>query len=136
MCIEAYAAGLLDGEGCVTVLKHLNSEGRPQYQLMVVFGMNDREGLDAIRLRFGGNVNGPDHRGTYTWSASGVYALEFLKAVAPYALVKRTQVEVALSWAVGHRGVRLSDDDLTDREASYQALKGLKATSILVPCTT
>lgn len=62
--------------------------------------------------------------------------MEFLKAVVPYVLVKRHQVDVALGWTVGHRSVWLSDDDLADREASYQALKGLKATSILAPCTS
>ncbi|KKM72283.1 hypothetical protein LCGC14_1422130 [marine sediment metagenome] len=133
MCVEAYIAGLFDGEGCVTVTRRIGGTRGVAYQLVVVFGMNDREGLDVVCSRFGGNVLGPNPKGTYTWAASGVNALAFLKVVRPHVRVKRQQVDVALGFTVGQRG-RLVD--LEERESIWRVLKALRAKAILAPCTS
>lgn len=71
----AYAAGLFEGEGCVTLTQ------KRQPCLMVA--MTDREPIEQIAAILGGRVYGPYHRAahesrkpTYEWRLFGWTALE------------------------------------------------------------
>ncbi|KKM96626.1 hypothetical protein LCGC14_1176260 [marine sediment metagenome] len=103
MCIEAYAAALLDGEGCIQV----GTNG--SFPLRVRFGMTDRAPLDVLAGEWGGNVNTlkqrPGERLVYYWDINCSYALGFLKAVEPWVYGKIAQVELALTYPLfGKRG--------------------------------
>lgn len=124
MCIEAYAAGLLDGEGCI----HIN---KASGQLQVLFGMCDREPLDQLAFRWGGNVrtanrNTSSGRPIYEWVISSGYALEFLKDIALWVRAKAAQVTVALAYPMIGKGFTLPQKMRELRQDLGRQLKELK----------
>src|SRR3990172_3893211 len=108
MCIEAYAAGLLDGEGCLFVRNNSGRSGGKQ--LAVQFFMTDSEPLYLLSSRWGYDVAVSSKTATgrlvYRWMVTGPSALEFLKDVMPWLQGKREQAELCLTyplWGTGHR---------------------------------
>lgn len=102
MCIEAYAAGLLDGDGSI----YINSPQKSFGGLLIVsFTMGDKEPLDLLASRWGGNisVNGRTSIGRviYRWAVSGRYAVDFLKEIEPWVFGKAAQAKVALTYPIG-----------------------------------
>jgi hypothetical protein len=97
--IDAYAAGLLDGEGCVLLTMGKRSAG-PR----VDFGMTEkaRAVLEAMRDEYGGIV--AEGRAAtekwdavVTWRLHGQEAARFLRRVLPHLMLKREQAQVALA---------------------------------------
>ena len=87
----AYAAGILDGEGSVSLTR--NHSGRwPSPQVSVA--SNDRELLDWLRCRFGGSITvkqprKPQHSLSFDWKLTDRRALHFLQIVRPYLVIDR-----------------------------------------------
>jgi len=100
--VAAYAAGLIDGEGCISsdfnYTQQRTGTKSLSWSLTIQIGMNSRLGLDRIAEAFGGRVRGPDYRGTYNWGLYGRTAWPFLEAIQPYSLVKAEHIKLALSW--------------------------------------
>jgi hypothetical protein len=99
---DQYLAGLIDGEGAVTIL-HYRSESRFRSHISVLVTMCDREPLDAIATRFGTRVltlprRNSRWRTAYRWQSQGVAAENLLRAILPYLIVKRQQAELALAF--------------------------------------
>ena len=121
MCIEAYAAGLLDGEGCISVY------GRGQLQVRIKVG--DLESLDLLASKFGGGLYeapAPSGRPMWTWNLSGVESQDFLRCVLPYLIVKRSQARLALDYPVMALGQRLERHHRDKRNRIRDALKDAK----------
>ncbi|SRR6266567_3758057 len=85
---KAYAAGFFDGEGHI--------EYRGYYNLQVIVTQVDRAPLDWFVILFGGyirwNVSNKHHNGAHNWHANTQIGANFLEAVEPYLLVKRSEV--------------------------------------------
>lgn len=87
----AYAAGILDGEGSVSLTR--NRKGRwPSPQVSVA--STDREVLEWLRHRFGGSISTkkprqPSHSISYDWKVTDRLALRFLQTVRPYMVIHR-----------------------------------------------
>lgn len=107
MSADAYAAGLIDGEGCIFVRK-FNTRGTISYSLRVQVKMVDKIGLDFLSLVYGGTVGQytttAGGRLCYEWGLSGEKAKDFLLKIKPYTLVKRGQLELALAFPQGRQG--------------------------------
>lgn len=95
-----YVAGLVDGEGSIGIL---SSEKGQQYYAEVTIGMSDKASnlLKAVQERFGGTI--VHGRGkTEKWAASmkwrigGDAALDFLRQIQPYLMLKLHQAETCL----------------------------------------
>lgn len=100
-----YAAGFFDGEGSVGV-------NRTKYgtHLVVCLGQATTEVLLAIQDLYGGNLYDHTSRaGNDHWQLkwNGRHAYPFLQAIQPFAIVKRTQIDLALTTTPG---IRLSED--------------------------
>ena len=124
MCAEAYAAGLLDGEGCI----HINSSTG---QLQVLFGMCDRGPLDLLAAHWGGNVRTARRktssgRSIYEWTINSSYALEFLRDVQPWLCAKDDQAKVALRYPMIGKGFDLPQEMRELRQDLGRQLKALK----------
>ena len=90
----AWAAGFVDGEGCITFGTRGNLYPR------VCASQKFREPLDHIRDVLGGVVvalkpwaNGAQY---YEWSANGSVAIAALKVMLPYLRLKREQAELVI----------------------------------------
>lgn len=94
----AYAAGLIDGEGCI----HLDTTGRT-YKARVSVGMTQPalELLKEMQSEWGGTLyqlRAATDRwaAAWTWHMTGPTAERFLLAVRPYLRLKRAQADLAI----------------------------------------
>ena len=85
---KAYIAGLLDGEGCVTLLRQHRGANRVP---VVSISNNYRELLDPLKQQYGGSISAkrpanPNHKINYDWKLVGRKAISFLTDILPYML--------------------------------------------------
>jgi LAGLIDADG DNA endonuclease family protein len=101
----AYLAGLIDGEGCISISRIKSSSPRGYgYFCRMSIGMTDpllleiaREiGIGVQRLQTGGREKKWKDCYIWYWSGNGVRIL--LPLVSPYLRFKRRQAEVALEY--------------------------------------
>lgn len=94
----AYFAGLLDGEGCISL--YPTRTGR--VALRVYVANTDRAVLDEMAAKFGGAVvpvsrrSNPDARDCWRWRCNGNQASEVLVQLRPYLRIKPEQATLAI----------------------------------------
>lgn len=97
---KAYAAGILDGEGCIQICP--NSRGKNGHYLRVEVVNTNARLLQWLKERFGGNVQARgqlDVRATkplFVWSTASRVSAAFLRTVRPYLIVKATEADCGL----------------------------------------
>src|SRR2546430_2766506 len=89
----AYAAGFVDGEGAISILRVRSRHpgGRDIYKVLVVVVNNNRGALERLQAQFGGRVYSsgfktkPAHwRPSFQWHLWGMECEGFLRSVRPY----------------------------------------------------
>jgi hypothetical protein len=100
----AYAAGFVDGEGCIAVVRSfIPGRGRYVYGVHVVVANGDHGVLDWMRSTWGGWVVGVATgqglaRPSWTWRCStGLAAKPFLTGIRPWLRIKGPQCDNALT---------------------------------------
>ena len=95
----AYLAGLLDGEGCVTVS---GGDSNRSHQLRVTLEMTDPEPIYLLQENYGGTIHERERphgrRLLFSWYISGGVALDFLADILPHSLAKENQIIEALKF--------------------------------------
>ena len=87
----AYAAGLFDGEGSISLVRQKNNRSHsPQ----VSVASNDYEVLAWFQKRFGGSIvtkqpRKATHSVSYDWRLTDRRALSFLELIRPYLVIER-----------------------------------------------
>ena len=87
----AYAAGLFDGEGSISLVRQKNNRSHsPQ----VSVASNDHEVLAWFQNHFGGSIvtkqpRKSTHSVSYDWRLTDRRALTFLKLIRPYLVIER-----------------------------------------------
>jgi hypothetical protein len=104
----AWAAGFFDGEGCVIVEISREKKCRHGFRtsLHATVTQTSLPCLHLFLEKFGGSINTTDYRTPngrrwavqYVWVVRNELAVEFLRAIYPYAVVKKTQIEAALEY--------------------------------------
>ena len=94
----AYAAGIVDGEGSIYFSRNRTSR-RPSP--IVSVASIDRELLEWLRSRLGGAIvqkrtYQPQHAVSYDWKLTDRRALEFMKIVRPFLVIRRKIVRCDL----------------------------------------
>lgn len=97
----AWAAGFVDGEGCIQTTVRMRSRNRRDYILGLYVGQVDPRPLYRLSELFGGVVypksSGPtERRPMFMWRVTGSTAEATLRALLPFLLVKREQADLAL----------------------------------------
>ena len=115
---KAYLAGIIDGEGCISVVN-----GR---QLIIKVAMYDKSPMELVSALFGSNLS-PCKRG-YQTMISGYRAKEVITDILPYLRGKTEQAKLALKYPLGkkHHKYSLSDVDYQVREDINFQLKEMK----------
>jgi hypothetical protein len=106
----AWAAGFLDGEGCITL--GATSPSKYTWNPIVSVCQTHPEPLDELAALFGGKVKLRSYStsaGTpvYIWVTNGaVNTSNVLEKVLPYLVLKRRQAEIVLEYCktVGYQG--------------------------------
>lgn len=102
---DEYVAGLLDGEGYVSMVQRQRREpdrrSEHDTEILVAVTMVERAPLDALAERFGGGVYLVAHghkrwRDAYRYQVTGRLAEGVLRAARPYMLVKHRQADLCL----------------------------------------
>lgn len=94
-----YIAGILDGEGCISIAKNGESSG----WITIHVAMTARIIPDLLYARYGGslstsNGNPGVHKDLTTWMIASRKAEVVLKEVLEFLVVKKEQAEVALDF--------------------------------------
>lgn len=130
---KAYIAGFVDGEGTVVI-------GR-RFDVQVTIGQVDPRPLERIASFYGGHLSFV-HRDNPNWkpyhriTVSGTAAVQMLRDIQPFLVLKGDQAELALRLMSikrvqspgGHRKV-LSWQERAERESFRLALIELRATA-------
>lgn len=98
----AYAAGLIDGEGCIGIRSYKKRE--LMFYLLTLEVTMGRKGYDSLKkmqLVFGGNLKKLSerterHDAVWRWSMSGVVAEKVIKEIFPFLIVKSEQAGLAI----------------------------------------
>ena len=104
----AWAAGFFDGEGSVIIELSKSEKCKAGYRtsLHATVTQTSLPCLHKFEETFGGSIKTYQHTCPnstrwavqYTWSARNEKAIEFLKAIRPYAVVKADQIDTALEY--------------------------------------
>lgn len=103
-----WAAGFFDGEGCVIVEISKEKKCRHGFRtsLHATVTQTSLPCLELYLKRFGGSIKTSDYQTPngrrwavqYVWVVRNEAAVEFLRAIQPYTVVKREQINVALQY--------------------------------------
>lgn len=128
----AYAAGIIDGEGSISISVAQPNYGRnsPYYYVLVKVGNTDLVLVNWLRKSFGGSIQTHEYNNSkwktlYTWSLSTQQAARFLEDILPYLKLKWEQAEIALNLcsvtsSCNREG--LSDLDINYRQVLKEAM--------------
>lgn len=148
MCMKsthlAWAAGLIDGEGCLSITKHpachYKKAVRDRYVPLLKVTMCHKDTIERLQRlfntgSFSHSVKMPVRSDTYTWLCNAKQAKPVLQMLLPYFVTKYDEALVLLEYLNlppaprgGNRGGRATPDDLmAERERIYWQLRSLKS---------
>lgn len=127
--VLSYTAGLLDGEGSISIIKQINRSTVAGYSFhlrVVIYNTNEWL-IKWLQMQFGGIIvisrrKIPFRAPLYSWRLSGNKAANFLVTLCPYLLIKRPQAEVALAFQAKKNNRRgtytnpMTSAELTEQE--------------------
>ena len=126
---KAYVAGIVDGEGTVTLMKHHKNETPIPH---VSVANNNLKLLQWIKHRCGGLIASkkkykPQHNDSFVWSVRQDRALRFLEEIAKYLIVKKPQAVLILEKykAVTHRAGKYTPEMLRKKMALVAEIRKL-----------
>lgn len=123
--IDAWAAGVVDSDGCITIKKRCGRSGqekRTYYSLFVVVSQSGKEippVIQKLKQEYGGLLEKPykskkkGRRPRHTWYLAHGNAEVFLKQILPHLVGKKDQAELALKFrdtALGRGRTHLQED--------------------------
>ncbi|RKY31711.1 MAG: hypothetical protein DRP74_04240 [Candidatus Omnitrophota bacterium] len=93
---KTYIAGIVDGEGTVTLMKHYKNE-TPTPNVTVA--NNNLKLLLWLKARLGGNIVSkkkykPHHGDSYVWSIRQDRAIRFLNGIKKFLIIKKPQADL------------------------------------------
>jgi len=124
----AYLAGLLDGEGCITIRRRFG--GCNSYSGRFLISMTALDLLSSLRDQFGiGTITKASrkldgHKQMYRWSVFSQQAASLLKEVLPYLHLKRKHAELVISLAdaKGTIGKHLTKEQINKETILFQTI--------------
>lgn len=139
-----YAAGLIDGEGYISLSKQkpngLNKT--PRYQVKVGIKMCSEQVIRFMHINFGGGVyqRAPyktHWKGYWEWHLNtGKSVKDFLLLVLPFLIEKQERAKLMIEYieSLSGRTSPVSNEELLRREAYFMKMKSLNTRG--VPATT
>ena len=131
----SYFAGILDGEGCVTISYH---QKRNTHRMRLLVVNTNKDVIDWLSNNFGGHVyeikrhsqRNPKWKKRFEWHFVPSREYQWvLKGILPFLIIKKRQVEIALAFmaTIGKSKYRLSPEQFNLRESLHQELKKLNS---------
>ena len=132
----AYIAGLIDGDGSLSLLKKQEANAlSPLYYPCIQFSKSTDTLPNILKNSFGGTITivkrNYKNCHEYRWKLEkSTKCMPFLTEIAPYLHNKYEQSQELIKFMEENtfkRGKPLSIDDLTRRESSYLRMKSINA---------
>jgi hypothetical protein len=142
----AWVAGMLDGEGSLAIKRITRklSGGRKRinYQLWVVVGMAEKpanvKAIDLLHKTFGGNVCRytpkkikPNHYPKIAWTVVSQQALNCLKLVRPYLVIKKPNADLLIDFqetCISRKSKKNDIEKLKKQESFFYELRKVNET--------
>lgn len=131
---RSYLAGIIDGEGCITMNRVVWSGQSEEHfapyvsiantsQALMNWLQDRLPGLGKVWTDIRNTVTHPHHKTMFIWTVKGNHnIILFAKEIAPYLIIKRTQAEALVE--------AFSEPlDRNKRSNIYWTIKGLKKTA-------
>lgn len=103
--VRAYLAGIIDGEGCITITRRKVRRVKTNnwfYEPQIIIANSCKTMLDFCAGYYGGWIailkKRKGHTTAYQWKATGDEMRAILKDVLPYLIVRRKQANKVLSF--------------------------------------
>lgn len=95
----AWAAGFIDGEGCITTRVRRKKRTTRSYDLLLTVGQVNPEPLRRLEAMFGGSttIRPTQRRPLHVWRVANNRAAEALRAMRPFLVGKAIQADLALA---------------------------------------
>lgn len=109
----AYLAGMIDGDGFITITRSVR-KGREYFGAQVGISGTRAEPHYLAASIWGGKIHryepsNPLHRAQFQWQRMGKKAVEVINAIYPYLLVKKEHAELAVALHDHVRNAREAD---------------------------
>src|SRR3990167_1151597 len=78
---KAYLAGLIDGEGCISIVRGTYKSGNPYYRLLIVVSQNDKIVLQYWRDKTGFGSIHTLRKDTKRWTAQHTWQISTAQAL-------------------------------------------------------
>jgi len=129
-----YTAGIFDGEGGVRISKSKQTRSvNSHYSLIVYLQMTDEIIPINLKSDWGGSINlykkpKTNWKNQYVWKVCSNNAIDFLKAIQPFTLIKGQRIKVAIEFqGLLHSPIvynkKLIPSELDKREKCFQQMK-------------
>lgn len=142
----AYLAGIMDGEGCVSIMKSkpLSNTSSPSHILRITIANTNKDLIDWLGVKMGGctrrasRANYPSAwKDSWQWHIEGFKAMEFLCLVEPYLIIKKAQASIGIEFQKKKTlstGKRLEKEEILFRDSFRNRLTTLnkKGKDVLV----
>lgn len=123
----AYTAGIIDGEGSISLVYARQKPYRSSLNVIVQVANTNEWLVQWLRMAYGGWITKANRsqvqdkiwKPAYQWRITGIKAKEFLELIYPYLRLKRPQAEIAISLAKmrGKSHHRLTESEKVIAEA-------------------
>lgn len=99
--VLAYLAGMIDGDGYITITKSVR-KNKEYFGPQIGIAGTRREPHDLAASLWGGRVSkylptNPNHRPQFQWQRMGSSAVSVIESILPYLRIKHEHAELALS---------------------------------------
>lgn len=102
--VLAYAAGIIDGEGCIRIGRYTNTKtGKIGYRGMIQVGMTNRLAIEWLKDNLGGNfyvgrTSYDRRKPCFNWIMRAADGAKLLSALLPYLIVKREHADLFIEF--------------------------------------
>ena len=127
----AYTAGIIDGEGCINIVRHKNNTKRGfSFQLSVLV-RNTKEWLcQWLKMQYGGTITyhqaEKPFSNTWLWVLQSNKALDMIKLIVPYLNLKRPEAELAILFHENYHKRPKTNDEVAVMEAQLILMSKMK----------
>lgn len=137
----AYIAGIIDGEGCISIWRRHRVKSSDVYYtaICVSMGMTSEWMIRWMQMLFGGSVyknkRHPLHKDSWQWNVRNERAMEMIKLILPYLKLKRGQAELAIKFheAKAIRGLRhKTPGDLVVEQAQLVVMRAMNKRGVFI----
>lgn len=141
---KAWAAGFVDGEGCITISKQIRkNRPTPAYRVFVTISNTKKNSLELFKEEYGGEIYdykeqrkdryGVKWANAYHWYCPITSSERFLTEILPYLRLKNEQANLALAFIqtrTNYTNRQVPEEELALRENFRQQIHQLNSKGV------